>query len=188
MLDIEKIKYLESGWKPNKPPSRDTSVDGLKQSIAWFKKEIEKYKKQLNKSLSHNDWVECDYYVKLLIRRAQKLYTEKMFDKQYFEKHNMDEGRKYEHLIPLGISADAYLQGHIPFEILLGLPCVDLSSESDGAFLRGEWKDKTPSWNKPFERYQIAGVPERVYTGTIKIPFATWTLKDHFDIFPPIKI
>ena len=187
MLNPKKIKYLESGWKPNKPPSRDTSVNGLKQSMSWFKKEVENYKKQLNKKLSDNDWVECDYYCKLLIRRAQKLYTEKQFSKQYVEKHN-DDARKHEHLIPLGISATAYMQNHIPFEILLGLPCVDISRESDSAYLKGEWKDNTPSWSLPFKRYKVAGVPEKIYAGDIKIPFNTWTLKDHFDIFPPIKI
>ena len=189
MLNLKKIKYLESGWKPNKPLSRDTSVDGLKQSMAWYKKEIEGYKKQLNKRLSRNDWVECDSYVKLLIRQAQKLYSGKMFSKQYFEKHNLDvPGRRHEHLIPLGISAVAYLQNHIPFEILLGLPCVDMSKESDSAFLKGEWKDDTPSWNLPFKRYKIAGVPEKIYTGTIKIPFDKWTLENHFKLYPEIAL
>lgn len=192
MLNWKKIKYLDSGWKPNKSPSRDTTMKGLNKSFKWFKTEIEKMKKQLNKSLEGNAWVECQSYLSLLIRRAQKLYTEKMYYAQYFEDYKQDDGseRKCEHLIPLRVAVPAYLQNYISFEILLGLPTVDLSDESDSAYLKKEWKDKTPSWRLPFKRYQLAGIPERIYTsgGQIQIPFKKWTLKDHFDIYPPLKL
>ena len=45
------------------------------------------------------------------------------------------------------------------------------------------------NWMYPFMRYRVSGIEENIYTPSgNKIHFQTWSLEDHFNLYPEIEI
>lgn len=193
MLKQKIIEHLDNNWKPKTSFRRKNSYNDVLDSLRWYKDIILSNRDKLINKLTGNAYTECDTYTRWLIRQAQKLYNKKVYNCMYYEDHPIfgKEGkRREEHLIPLGIAGAAFMEKLFSFEVLLGLPFVDLSKPSDTTFLQGEWKDKTPSWGFPFKRYVMAGIPNKIYqsNGDPVPDLETWSLKDHFDIYPILKL
>jgi len=92
-------------------------------------------------------------------------------------------------VVPQNLLTDAYLEGHLTFEIMIGMPLVDLSEASD-QLIAGKGLSKLNSnWLYPFRRYRVAGIEENIYTPSgNKINFQKWSLEDHFNLYPEIAL
>jgi len=69
------------------------------------------------------------------------------------------------------------------------MPLVDLSEASDQLIAGKGLAKLNSNWMYPFMRYRIAGIEENLYTPSgNKINFRTWSLEDHFKLYPEIAL
>ena len=188
MIDKNKIKWLGSEFnslpKFRRKNTHDSNIDSLK----FIKTEVERLKSLLTDKLSSNERYEIYKMLNRSIRRAQDIYKD-IYNIHYIEKFEEDNRRVKEHVIPQNLLTDAYLEGHLSFEIMIGMPLVNLSEASDQLIAGKGLAKLNSNWMYPFMRYRVSGIEENIYTPSgNKINFQTWSLEDHFNLYPEIKI
>ena len=188
MIQEDKIKWLGDEFMPLPKFRRKNTFEGNIASLRFVKSEADRLRLMLTVKRSADDIYEIYKILNRSIRRAQDICKD-IYSIHYVERFQQDKRRVNEHVIPQNLLTDAYLEGHITFELMLGMPLVDLSEASD-QLLAGKGLAKiNNNWWHPFRRYKIAGIEENIYTpGGKKIDFDTFTLKDHFDIYKELKL
>ena len=188
MVDIEKIKWLGSEFQSLPRFRKKNTYLSNRISLRFLKKEVERLKDMLTQQKSSDERYEISKILNRTVRRAQDV-LEWIVGPHYYEEFEQDKRRVKEHVIPQNLLTDAYLEGHIPFELMLGMPMVNLSEASD-QLLAGKGLSKHNSnWWHPFRRYKIAGIEGNIFTASgKKIDFENFTLQDHFNIFKEIQL
>jgi len=187
MLNLKKIEWLGTEWSPipkdKKPKGQNENI----ASLRFIKEEVERLK-TLSKTLSINDLYEATKIMNRTIRRAQEL-GKKIQGTQYIENFAENKKRTNEHVIPQNLLTDAYKENHISFEQMVSMPLVDLSEASDVLLLEAGLQNINSDWLYPFKRYKQAGIEENITLPSGKIiKFNKWSLKDHFRVYPIIKL
>lgn len=187
-MDEQKIKWLGDEFVALPKFRRKNSFDANKASLRFIKSEVDRLRYMLTEKRSADDRYEIYKILNRSVRRAQDICKD-IYSIHYIEKFEEDKRRVKEHVIPQNLLTDAYLEGHINFELMLGMPLVDLSEASD-QLLAGKGLSKiNNNWWQPFRRYKIAGIQENIYTPAgKKIDFEKFTLKDHFDIYKQLEL
>ena len=188
MVDIEKIKWLGSEFQSLPRVRKKNTYLSNRISLRFLKKEVERLKDMLTQQKSSDERYEISKILNRTVRRAQDV-LEWIVGPHYYEEFEQDKRRVKEHVIPQNLLTDAYLEGHISFEIMLGMPLVNLSEASD-QLIAGKGLSKLNSnWLYPFRRYRIAGINENIYTPSgQKIDFENWSLTDHFKLYKEIDL
>jgi hypothetical protein len=188
MVDIEKIKWLGSEFQSLPRFRKKNTYLSNRASLRFLKKEVERLKDMLTKQKTSDERYEISKILNRTIRRAQDI-CQNIYSIHYYEKFEQDQRRVNEHVIPQNLLTDAYLEGHITFGLMLGMPLVNLSEASD-QLIAGKGLSKLNSnWLYPFRRYRIAGIDENIYTPSgQKIDFENWSLTDHFKLYKEIDL
>ena len=188
MVNIEKIKWLGDNFQSLPRFRKKNNYTSSLRSLRFLKTEIERQKDMLKEKRAVEERYEILKILNRTIRRTQEV-LEWVVGPHYYEEFEQDKRRVKEHVIPQNLLTDAYLEGHIPFELMLGMPMVNLSEASD-QLLAGKGLSKHNSnWWHPFRRYKIAGIERNIFTASgKKIDFENFTLQDHFNIFKEIQL
>ena len=188
MIDKNKIKWLGSEFNPLPKFRRKSNWTSNIASLKFIKIEVERLKGMLAKKLSSNERYETYKILNRTIRRAQDIYKD-IYNIHYIEKFEEESRRVKEHVVPQNLLTDAYLEGHLTFEIMIGMPLVDLSEASDQLIAGKGLAKLNSNWMYPFRRYRVAGIEENIYTPSgNKINFQKWSLEDHFKLYPEIAL
>lgn len=188
MIDKSKIEWLGSEFGSLPKFRRKNTYESNIDSLKFIKTEVERLKSMLTDKLSSNERYEVYKMLNRSIRRAQDIYKD-IYNIHYIEKFEQESRRVKEHVIPQNLLTDAYLEGHLTFEIMIGMPLVDLSEASDQLIAGKGLAKLNSNWLYPFMRYRVSGIEENIYTPSgNKINFQTWSLKDHFNLYPEIQL
>ena len=188
MVNIEKIKWLGDNFQSLPRFRRKNNILSNTASLRFLKTEVERLKDMLRQKRSSDERYEISKILNRTVRRTQDI-CQNIYSIHYYEEFEQDKRRVKEHVIPQNLLTDAYLEGHITFETMLGMPLVNLSEASD-QLIAGKGLAKVNSnWVYPFRRYKIAGIQENIYTASgVKIDFENYTLQDHFNTFKEIEV
>ncbi len=188
MLDVEQFKWLGEHFQSLPKFRKKNNFLSNTASLRFLKTEVERSKNMLSQKRSSDERYEISKILNRTVRRAQDI-CQNIYSIHYYEEFEQDKRRVKEHVIPQNLLSDAYLEGHITFETMLGMPLVNLSEASD-QLIAGKGLAKVNSnWLYPFRRYKIAGIEENIYTASgVKIDFENYSLQDHFDTFKEIQL
>ena len=188
MVNIEKIKWLGDNFQSLPRFRKKNNYTSSLRSLKFLKTEIERQKDILKEKRIVDERYEILKILNRTVRRTQDI-CQNIYSIHYYEEFEQDKRRVKEHVIPQNLLTDAYLEGHITFETMLGMPLVNLSEASD-QLIAGKGLAKVNSnWVYPFRRYKIAGIQENIYTASgVKIDFENYTLQDHFNTFKEIEV
>ena len=188
MINKNKIEWLGNQFGSLPKFRRKSTHESNIESLQFIKKEVERLKNMLSHKLSSNERYEIYKMLNRSIRRAQDIYKE-VYNIHYVEKFEENSRRVKEHVIPQNLLTDAYLEAHLTFETMIGMPLVDLSEASDQLIAGKGLAKLNSNWMYPFMRYRVSGIQENIYTPSgNKINFQTWSLEDHFSLYPEIKL
>jgi len=188
MVNIEKIKWLGDNFQSLPRFRKKNNYLSNLASLKFLKIEIKRQKDMLKEKRTSDERYEILKILNRTVRRTQEV-LEWVIGPHYYEEFEQDKRRIKEHVIPQNLLTDAYLEEHISFELMLGMPMVNLSEASD-QLLAGKGLSKHNSdWLYPFKRYKQAGIEENITLPRGKIiKFNKWSLKDHFKLYPAIKL
>ena len=188
MIDKQKIEWLGNEFVSLPKFRRKNNMEANKNSLRFIQQECERMKSMLSEKRSSDERYEIYKILNRSIRRAQDICKD-IYNVHYIEDFENDKRRVKEHVIPQNLLTDAYVEGHITFTLMLGMPLVDLSEASD-QLLAGKGLAKLNSnWLHPFRRYKIAGIEQNIKTpGGVTINFDTFTLEDHFKMYKELQI
>ena len=188
MINEQKIKWLGDEFTSLPKFRRKNNFESNKASLRFIKTEVDRLKLMLTEKRSPDERYEIYKVLNRSIRRSQDICKD-IYSVHYYEDFEKDQRRVNEHVIPQNLLTDAYLEGHITFEIMLGMPLVDLSEASDQLLASKGLSKINNNWWHPFRRYKLAGIEENIYTPAgKKIDFESFTLQDHFDIYREIEL
>jgi len=188
MVDVNKLKWLGEHFQSLPRFRKKNNILSNTASLKFLKTEVERLKDMLRKKRSSDERYEISKILNRTVRRTQDI-CQNIYSIHYYEEFEQDKRRVKEHVIPQNLLIDAYLEGHITFETMLGMPLVNLSEASD-QLITGKGLAKINSnWVYPFRRYKIAGIQENIYTASgVKIDFENWSLTDHFKLYKEIEL
>ena len=188
MIDKSKIEWLGSEFSSLPKFRRKNTHESNIESLRFIKTEVERLKNMLTYKISSNERYETYKMLNRSIRRAQDIYKD-VYNIHYIEKFEEFSRRVKEHVIPQNLLTDAYLEGHLTFEIMIGMPLVDMSEASDQLIAGKGLAKLNSNWIYPFMRYRVSGIEENIYTPSgNKINSQTWSLEDHFKLYPEIAL
>ena len=186
-IDKDKIVWLGSKWTPASKPKRDTSQEGVIDTLKFLKGFINELKdRYINDDLTGNQRLTILDIMRRDIRRAHALVKD--WRGEHYQERPLGGDRHFEHVIPLDKLAVAFIQGHIDFDFLLNVPTCDLSDISNDSLTRKKLHKTNTDWYHFFRRYLHADIESIQTPSGQQINLMDWTIEDHFKLYEPIKI